>query len=55
MPNQTKLREKEKRRRGRPAKNKIEPIEASPEEIGQALAKAAERKAEQRRLQEVNS
>lgn len=50
---ETQLREREKRKRGRPAKNKIEPIEASPEEIGQALVRAAERKAKERRKEPV--
>ncbi len=44
---------KTKRKRGRPARNKIEPIDAPPEEIAQALVRAAERKAEERRLEEA--
>ncbi len=52
MSTKTRLREKEKRKRGRPAKNRIEPIEATPEEIGQALARAAEHKAKERRIAE---
>lgn len=42
-----------RKRRGRPAKNKIEAIKAAPDEIAQALVRAAERKAEERRLQRV--
>ena len=40
---------KPKRKRGRPAKNKIEQIDASPKEIAQALVRAAESKAERRK------
>ena len=38
-----------RKKRGRPVKNKVKPIDASPEEIAQALVRAAERKAEERR------
>lgn len=40
-----------KKPRGRPAKNKIKPIDAPPKQIAQALVRAAERKAEERRLE----
>ncbi|MDE0197635.1 MAG: hypothetical protein OXK78_05540 [Caldilineaceae bacterium] len=53
MDTATENRKKPKRKRGRPAKNKIEAIKATPEEIGQALVRAAERKAEERRLQKA--
>ena len=53
MKAQTTHREKEKRKRGRPAKHRIEPIDAPPEEIAQALVRAAEQKAEERRLQKT--
>lgn len=52
MNTKLRLREKEKRKRGRPAKNRIEPIEAPPEQIAQALVRTAERKAEQRRSEQ---
>lgn len=48
MP-QTRTRPPPKRKRGRPAKNRIEQIDAAPEEIAQALVEAAERKGQQRR------
>ncbi|MCY4118502.1 MAG: hypothetical protein OXF55_16545 [Caldilineaceae bacterium] len=38
-----------KKPRGRPAKNKIKPIDAPPKEIAQALVRAAERKGQERR------
>lgn len=54
MMSQTiKRMKKPKRRRGRPAKKVIKPIEAGPKEIAQALARAAERKGEKRRLNKV--
>lgn len=53
MNTATENRKKPKRKRGRPAKNKIEGIKAAPEEIALALVRAAERKAEERRLQKA--
>lgn len=53
MSQSTTTLKKPKRKRGRPAKNRIEPIEATPEEIGQALAKAANRRAEERRKEQA--
>ena len=49
----TQIQKKPKRKRGRPAKNKIEAIKAAPDEIAQALVRAAERKAEERRLEKA--
>lgn len=47
----TQIFKKPKRKRGRPAKNKIEAIPAAPKEIAQALVRAAERKGEERRAE----
>ena len=41
-----------RKKRGRPVKNKIEQIDATPKEITQALVRAAKRKAKERRAQE---
>lgn len=38
-----------KKSRGRPAKNKIKPINASPEEIAKAISLAADKKLEARK------
>ena len=45
----TKKTEEKKRPRGRPVKNVIEPIDASPEEIARAIFRDADRKLEARR------
>ena len=45
----TRTLKKPKRKRSRPAKNKIEGIDAPPEKIAQALVNAAERKGKERR------
>ena len=42
-------KEQKKRPRGRPVKNKIKPINASPEEIAKAISLAADKKLESRR------
>lgn len=44
-----KKQEKTKKPRGRPAKNVIEPIDATPEEIARAICLAAEKKLDEKR------
>lgn len=48
MPSVT-MSKKPAKRRGRPVKKTIAPIKAEPEEVAQALVRAAERKGEERR------